>query len=112
VVTRVTVVDDDDNLPPKIRLWATNREPEAGERVEVGALIVDPENDPFECEWRTKVEPERTVLFEATGCSPSEQEDVRTRFVAPKADTTVTITLKVTDSFSAVASESITIASF
>jgi len=113
-VARVTVVKENENLPPMIYLTPSTSEPAPGQEVSVVAKINDPEHDAIEqCEWSTEVEPDGRVVTLDPGdvCTPNAHGEVTVHFLAPPAGTTVTITLTVFDEFPSMTTAAVDVTS-
>lgn len=110
-VIRISVVEEDDNLPPTIfHLSASSTTPLAGASVEISTLVIDPEADPLgACDLTA--EPPGAVdlpVCDATAF-PDGSGAAKFDVTAPSAGTAVTITLTVCDDRDACDVESVRI---
>ncbi len=102
-VARVTVVEEDDNLPPRVYLTSATTRLSPGGTVTIQATVSDPEGDQLtSCAWSASSDPATELdLTTTTPCAPGATSESSVTFTAPPAGTLVTLRLTVVDELGA-----------
>ena len=96
-VVAVTVVKDEDNLPPTLYVSASDSTPAADTWVTVTARIIDPEGDPIASVGWLQTDGPTVSLIPVTDSDPLTSGEAQVKFQAPVGPTPVVIEISVCD---------------